>query len=769
MIYKPLLKKENKKPEYVPGTEIVSGLETLLEDPSDLMQSDPLLLKEDVVDPALGSDIEDKKSSKKTNYDPIKFSSPDEFKSYMMSTYKKILKEKGMDISFAKALVAQDALESAWGSKPSGTYNFGGIKGSGTTKSTKEYINGQYITTNDNFKDFNSIEDYARYKVNLLNNPRYNVFAHPVNEFAFWVKNGGYATSPVYTETLNRVINSFKQGGIIDYRWPWLKNNYFKNGGILRFSSGGTGPGLDKALSDQVSFSTGSFGSNITRWSLDKLNRDYSYDIYRPHLEKIVDIYGDSLFVNNNSLSKREKIDFLYSLRGELSSLDIPKEYKRDLSSLTKYFKNYIDSHTIGYKKETKLPDGSISTAYFDKNKKYLRREGARPKDLNEGIITINVDNDASKLNPHALAELYARYHGIPIARNGMKIKQCQSGGLTSETRKWINHLNGASHYDRVTNGRHYVPFYDRLRTGSPVTLDDGTAYDIVLGDYNGKPIIYSNIMLEDSSIKDDKVIGSSLKDYRNDPDAAYQRAIETRNYITAPSVEVAKNFIDNYQTLGHWYPDFNESVAVDSSPTTKKNVVTKPNDGIFSFIKNLMVPSYIYPTTQTFDINQIAGDNTKYDVIVSNRVKMVEDALRRAGYTNQSDIDRLAYFLAAQSIRETGWVDVDPKNNYGGYIVNGVKLRYNSPEEFWDAHINNLNDKYFGWDKAKNINEYLNILNDPDWYMLDEAAIKAEQNRREKLGKTLYLYAPRYANNGKDYTKEVMDIIDRFTYYYNY
>ena len=52
---------------------------------------------------------------------------------------------------------------------------------------------------------------------------------------------------------------------------------------------------------------------------------------------------------------------------------------------------------------------------------------------------------------------------------------------------------------------------------------------------------------------------------------------------------------------------------------------------------------------------------------------------------------------------------------------------------------------------------------------MLDEAAIKAEQNRREKLGKTLYLYAPRYANNGKDYTKEVMDIIDRFTYYYNY
>jgi hypothetical protein len=63
----------------------------------------------------------------------------------------------------------------------------------------------------------------------------------------------------------------------------------------------------------------------------------------------------------------------------------------------------------------------------------------------------------------------------------------------------------------------------------------------------------------------------------------------------------------------------------------------------------------YIYKTNIELDLNQVADDGTKYDVIVSNRIKMASDALRRAGFTNQSDIDRLAYFLAAQSIRETG------------------------------------------------------------------------------------------------------------------
>lgn len=56
------------------------------------------------------------------------------FKSKMMSTYEKILKEKGISKDYAKYLVAQDALESNWGkSSLSDVNNFGGIKAAGNS------------------------------------------------------------------------------------------------------------------------------------------------------------------------------------------------------------------------------------------------------------------------------------------------------------------------------------------------------------------------------------------------------------------------------------------------------------------------------------------------------------------------------------------------------------------------------------------------------------------------------------------------------------
>lgn len=155
---------------------------------------------------------------------PSKFSSVNEFKKVMVSVYEQALKARGFDPAFAKPLAAQDALESSWGRKPSGKYNFGGIKGKGTIKTTKEFINGRYITINDSFRDFKDIYEYANFKIDLLNKPRYNVFAHPVNEFAFWVKKGGYATAPTYTQILNNVIKKFKPGGLITYT-PFIGGN----------------------------------------------------------------------------------------------------------------------------------------------------------------------------------------------------------------------------------------------------------------------------------------------------------------------------------------------------------------------------------------------------------------------------------------------------------------------------------------------------------------------------------------------------------------
>lgn len=151
------------------------------------------------------------------------FKSKNEFKATMLPIYERILSQMGLNTAYAKALVAQDGLESAWGTKPSGKFNFGGIKGTGSIKRTREVIDGKDVYINDSFRDFASLEDYAKYKISLLNNNRYKAFIGDISGFADRVFRGGYATDPKYADTLKRVIASAKHGG------------------ILKFQAGGTG------------------------------------------------------------------------------------------------------------------------------------------------------------------------------------------------------------------------------------------------------------------------------------------------------------------------------------------------------------------------------------------------------------------------------------------------------------------------------------------------------------------------------------------------
>lgn len=158
-----------------------------------------------------------------TNTTSSSFKSKNEFKATMLPIYERILSQMGLNTAYAKALVAQDGLESAWGTKPSGKFNFGGIKGKGSVKRTREVINGKDVYINDSFRDFDSLEDYAKYKISLLNNNRYKAFTGDISGFADRVFRGGYATDPKYADTLKRVIASAKHGG------------------ILKFQAGGTG------------------------------------------------------------------------------------------------------------------------------------------------------------------------------------------------------------------------------------------------------------------------------------------------------------------------------------------------------------------------------------------------------------------------------------------------------------------------------------------------------------------------------------------------
>ena len=145
----------------------------------------------------------------------IKFKTTKDFIDTMKPIYESILTSKGIDKSYADYLVAQAALESNWGKSQSGKNNLSGIKliasqkgkGLGTVRRTREVINGKDVYINDEFRDFDSLEDFANYHVNLLNNKRYNAFS---GDFISSVVKGGYATDPKYKNVLTSVYNQIK-------------------------------------------------------------------------------------------------------------------------------------------------------------------------------------------------------------------------------------------------------------------------------------------------------------------------------------------------------------------------------------------------------------------------------------------------------------------------------------------------------------------------------------------------------------------------------
>lgn len=152
-----------------------------------------------------------KVTKEETKYPSI-FHGKSEFIKVMTPIYERLLKNKGIDPTFAKALVQQSGLESNWGKSQSGKYNFGGIKGKGTVRKTREVIDGKSQYINDSFRDFNSLEDYANFHIDLLNNNRYKAFSGNIYDFADKVARGGYATDPNYSHVLNKLIQSAKNG-----------------------------------------------------------------------------------------------------------------------------------------------------------------------------------------------------------------------------------------------------------------------------------------------------------------------------------------------------------------------------------------------------------------------------------------------------------------------------------------------------------------------------------------------------------------------------
>lgn len=125
-----------------------------------------------------------------------------------------------------RMLVSQDALESAWGRSAQGKFNFGNL-------TTGAKWKGDYVTGNDKnakgeaikqkFRSYNSMDEYAADKVQFLKRLYDFDENDDINKFVAKLtgSNKGkrrYAEARNYADTLKKVYNSYRSGGIIKYQ-----------------------------------------------------------------------------------------------------------------------------------------------------------------------------------------------------------------------------------------------------------------------------------------------------------------------------------------------------------------------------------------------------------------------------------------------------------------------------------------------------------------------------------------------------------------------
>lgn len=102
--------------------------------------------------------------------------------------------------------IAQAALESGWNVNAKTLF---GIKGSGITLATQEYVGDHYVTINAGFRTYDSIEAAVKDYYDLLTkNKRYaGAVNNPDYKSAVTaIKAGGYATSPDYVQKVTSII-----------------------------------------------------------------------------------------------------------------------------------------------------------------------------------------------------------------------------------------------------------------------------------------------------------------------------------------------------------------------------------------------------------------------------------------------------------------------------------------------------------------------------------------------------------------------------------
>jgi hypothetical protein len=118
---------------------------------------------------------------------------------------------KDAGAKYPEVVAAQWALESGFGKHFSGKWNAFGLKGSGTERETKEFINGKWITIRAGFIDFPDLQTCVSYLVDrwYRDYKNYKGVNRAVSreDCARLLQREGYATDPAYPEKLIRLMS----------------------------------------------------------------------------------------------------------------------------------------------------------------------------------------------------------------------------------------------------------------------------------------------------------------------------------------------------------------------------------------------------------------------------------------------------------------------------------------------------------------------------------------------------------------------------------
>lgn len=489
-----------------------------------------------------------------------KFNSKKDFKDTMLPIYERLLKSKGLNPAFAKSLVAQDGLESAWGSKPAGSYNFGGIKGKGTTKRTREVINGKDVYINDQFRNFKSLEDYANFKIDLLNNKRYNAFSGDIKEFANRVHRGGYATDPRYANILNQVIASAKHGGVLKFQQggiqegkQWLEDWYKSRKGLVKQNVKQVLP-IPLPVTESLVFNALKRNLDLTRAKINPSKvPDNASGVYYP--------FGRRIFLTDGSTS---------TAIHEWTHSSLPDAQEKVIK---KYQDNFGD--TV-YDNKTIVPEESTATPHYNKENTYnlLNR-------YSDDFLLYLFNNVAQAPTKKKDTTLYAQL--------GLKIPKYQepSGKLMNRsTRIWMQDKNGEYAWAKRNNVSR-PEFWDRLRDENKESIVDWenpnsiATHKLGYGEIDNKIIIYPEV----------QKVNEKLIDYTRPPyshNAGIINAYETGNYVTAPNEKLAENFTTTYKQK---YPGFIEHDVFEDE--VSRDVYNSKSDKINYVYNKLLANGY--------------------------------------------------------------------------------------------------------------------------------------------------------------------------------